>query len=217
MEILLNKALDKEIYLSFRDAIVGGVDFGEKIKRDHPCITKENHSEYIDNFYEKNQAELEAARKETEKCFADIEKPLFSEIKKYFGTDFTKNDYICYLSIFDCNPRFLENKTFQVYYRRSYDLRKEVIAHELTHFSFYDFCGRLGIENSDALWELSEIFNVLFLNLQPIRDAVGAEEFLFYPDLKEKLETIKLIWSQNLPAEEFIKMSLRRLQDKKSQ
>ncbi len=143
MKVLLNKKLDKEIYLGFREAIVGGVNFGEKIKKGHPLITKGNHIEYIDNFYKEKQNELETVRKETEKCFGDIENPLFTELQKYFSFDFSKNDYICYLSIFDCNPRFLENKTFQVYYKRSYDLRKEVIAHELTHFAFYDFCGRI--------------------------------------------------------------------------
>jgi len=211
VKILLNKQLDKEVYLDFRESVVGGVDFGEKIKRGHPLITIENHSEYIDSLYRKNQNELEAIRKETEKCFTDIEKPLFNELQKYFGNDFSKKGYICYLSIFDCNPRFLENKTFQVFYKRPYNLRKEVIAHELTHFAFYDFCGRLKIKSDSALWELSEIFNVLFLNLPTIRAAIGAEELLFYPDLKEKLEAVKLIWEKHFAAKEFILTSLKCL------
>jgi len=211
MEVFLNKKLDKEVYLDFREAVVGGVNFGETIKKDHPLITKENHSEYIDDFYQKNKDELETVRKETEKCFADIKKPLFDELQKYFGRDFSQENYVCFLSIFDCNPRSLENKTFQVYYRRSYDLRKEVIAHELTHFAFYDFCHGLGIKDSQALWELSEIFNVIFLNLKPIREAIGVEELLFYPDLKEKLKAIKLIWVDKPNAAEFIKTALQYL------
>ena len=212
VKILPNKQLDKEIYLGFREAVVGGVNFGEKIKKDHPLITKENHSENIDNFYQENQNELEAVKKDTEKCFADIEKPLFTELQKYFSRDFSQENYTCFLSIFDCNPRFLENKTFQVYYKRSHDLRKEVITHELTHFAFYDFCHGFGINDSQALWELSEIFNILFLNLPPLRAAIGAEEQLFYPELKEKMVMIQTIWSKNLPAEKFIKASLEFLQ-----
>lgn len=211
MKIELNKQLDKEIYLRFREARVGGVDFGRKIHDVHPQITKENYSEYIDNFYQEHQGKLEVIRKDTEKCFTDVKKPLFAELRKYFGRDFSKENYTCYISIFDCNPRFLENKTFQVYYKRPYHLRKEVIVHELTHFAFYDYCFGLGIKDSKALWELSEIFNVIFLNLPSLRTAIGAEEILFYPDLKEKLEVVKLIWAEDLTAREFIKTSLHNL------
>jgi len=121
-------------------------------------------------------------------------------------------NYTCFLSIFDCNPRYLEIKSFQVYYKRSRDMRKEVVVHELTHFAFYDFCNTIGIKDSDALWELSEIFNVIFLNLTSIQKAIGAEELLFYLDLKNKLEAIKQIWAKKLDAEKFIKESLSYLQ-----
>jgi len=208
MKIELNKQLDKEMYISFRDAVVGGADFGEKIRKDHPQITEKNYGEYIDDYYQERRDKLEAVRTETENCFAEIREPLFLELKKYFGRDFSGRKYVCYLSIFDINARFLENKTFQVYYKRSYHLRKEVIAHELTHFTFYDFCHGLGIKDSQALWELSEIFNVIFLNLAPLQVVIGAEELLFYPNLKDKLETVKAIWSKQLPANEFVKTSL---------
>lgn len=126
--------------------------------------------------------------------------------------DYSKENYTCYLSIFNCNPRYLENKSFQVYYKRSHNMRKEVVAHELTHFAFYDFCHGLGIKDENNLWELSEIFNVIFLNLPTIQKAIGAEELLFYPNLKDKLEKIKQIWAKQPDAEKFIEKSLRYLQ-----
>ena len=212
MKIELNKKLDKEVYLAFFDAVVGGADFGKKIRDDHPNITKENHIEYIDNFYTTNAGELEGIRKDTELCFNDINDVLFSELHKYFGKDYSKENYTCYLSIFNCNPRYIETKSFQVYYKRSYDMRKEVMAHELTHFAFYDYCHGLGIKDSDTFWELSEIFNVLFLNLPSIQKAIGAQEFLFYPDLKDKLEEIKNIWIKQLNAKKFMEVSLQYLQ-----
>jgi predicted SprT family Zn-dependent metalloprotease len=89
-----------------------------------------------------------------------------------------------------------------------FHLRKEVIAHELTHFAFYDFCYGIGLKDSKKLWELSEIFNVLFLNIPSIQKAIGAEELLFYPDLKEKLENIRKIWNIEMPANDFIMKSL---------
>ncbi len=208
MEIELNKKLDKEVYLAFCDAVIGGADFGKKIRDDHPNIKKENHVEYIDDFYIAKKDELEKVLEDTGNCFNEIKEPLFFELKKYFGKDYSKENYTCYLSIFNCNPRYLETKSFQVYYKRSYDMRKEVIAHELTHFAFYDFCEKLGIRNDDKLWELSEIFNVIFLNLPSIQKAIGAEELLFYPDLKGKLQEIKNIWLKQSDTESFIKTSL---------
>ena len=211
MKIKLNKKLDKEVYLAFYDAVVGGADFGKKIRDDHPNLTKENYIGYIDNFYITEKNKLEGVLKDTNACFSEIETPLYGELKKYFGRDYSKENYTCYLSIFNCNPRYIENKSFQVYFKRSHDMRKEVIAHELTHFAFYDFCNELKIENDNNLWELSEIFNVIFLNFPLIQKAIGAEELLFYPDLKDKLEEIKKIWIKESDAVKFIKMSLEYL------
>lgn len=213
MKIELNKKLDKEVYTAFCDAVVGGADFGKKILDDHPSITKENYSEYINDFYAKHSDELKNILHNTEKCFNEIKDILFSELQKYFGQDYSKEKYICYLSIFNCNPRYLENKSFQVYYKRSHNMRKEVIAHELTHFAFYDFCHKLGIKDNNTLWELSEIFNIIFLNLPSIRSAIGAEELLFYPNLKDKLNAIKLIWEKQFSADKFITESLKYLQN----
>ncbi len=215
MKIKLNKKLDKEIYLAFYDAVVGGADFGKKIRDDHPNLTEENYIEHIDNFYITNKNKLENVLHDTEQCFSEIKDPLFNELKRYFNKDYTEENYTCYLSIFNCNPRYLENKSFQVYYNRSHDMRKEVIAHELTHFAFYNFCHKLEIKDDDNLWELSEIFNVIFLNFPSIQKAIGAEELLFYPDLKDKLEEIKKIWTEQAEAEEFIKISIQYLQSLK--
>lgn len=211
MKIELNKQRDKEVYLAFHDAVVGGADFGKKIRDEHPHITLENYSEYIDDFYTAHESELEEIRKDTESCFLDIKDVLFSELRKYFERDYSDKSYTCSLSIFDCNPRYVETKTFQVYYKRSRDMRKEVIAHELTHFAFFDFCHELTTEDSKELWELSEIFNVLFLNIPSIQKKIGAEELLFYPDLKSKLEGVREIWMKELSAKEFIVRGLQYL------
>lgn len=211
MKIELNKQLDKEVYLAFHDAKVGGADFGKKIKSDHPEITLDNYSKYIDDFYTNHREELESVRKDTELCFGEIKNVLFGELQKYFSHDYRNEHYTCFLSIFNCNPRYIETKSFQVYYKRSRDMRKEVVVHELTHFAFYDFCHTIGIKDNDTLWELSEIFNVIFLNLPSIQKAIGAKELLFYPDLKNKLEAIKKIWVKKLNAEEFIKESMKYL------
>lgn len=211
MKIELNKQLDRQVYLDFHEASVGGVDFGKKILRNHPNINVGNYNKYIDDCYEINKKELTAVLKDTTQCLKDVRLPLFDELQRYFTRDFSKENYTCCLSIFDCNPRYLETKTFQVFYKRPYNLRKEVIAHELTHFAFYDFCFDLGLKESKELWELSEIFNVIFLNLPKIQKAIGAEELLFYPALKDKLEVIKKIFAENPKAEDFIQKGVAYL------
>jgi len=66
----------------------------------------------------------------------------------------------------------------------------------------------LGIKDDNNLWKLSEIFNVIFLNLPTIQKAIGTEELLFYPALKDKLENIQQIWTENKNIDDFILKSL---------
>jgi hypothetical protein len=78
------------------------------------------------------------------------------------GFRFTKGKYIAYASIIDCNPRFLDSKTFQFFYKKSVSAAVYVITHELLHFIFFDFVEkRLKKEikhlSEDQLWDLSEI------------------------------------------------------------
>ena len=80
----------------------------------------------------------------------------------------------------------------------------EVAFHETLHFAFFDYLDKNFSEqtkklskNSGILWEMSEIFNVIILNLSPFREILGMEELLFYPELKEKLDKAKEIWSLN--------------------
>lgn len=211
MQIKLDKNLDEGVYVAFHNYMNGGVDFGKnKIERYHPNINMDNYMKYIDNFYRLQSKELEDARTDTQKCFDEIKEVLFSELQSYFGTDYSKKEYFCFLSIFDCNPRYLETKSFQVYYKRPHEMKKEVIAHELTHFAFYDFCASngLGSEKDKTLWELSEIFNLFFLNIPSMQKTIGMEELLFYPELKDKAEKIQAIWQEKRPAKEFITESL---------
>lgn len=127
MNIGLNKQLDKEVYLAFHNAVVGGAGFGKKINENHPGITLSNYNKYIDDFYNEHSSELGLVLRDTELCFNEIQQVLFFELQKYFNRDYSRINYICFLSIFNCNTRYLENKTFQVYYKRSHDMRKKLL------------------------------------------------------------------------------------------
>src|SRR3989344_681093 len=133
IKIGLNIELDYQVYAEFRNFSVSGVDFGLRIKKDHPHINLENYKKYIDEFYKENNKG--------------------------------------YVSIFDCNPRFVDDKSFQVFYKKSGSDKLRVCFHEITHFAFFDYFEKLFPaeyrsldRNSGVLWELSEVINVILLN-----------------------------------------------------
>lgn len=204
IKIELNKNLDFEVYKDFYDFAVAGVDFGVGIKKDHPKINSENYKKYINNFYFKNQKILEKSCEEINELISKKETDFFKAIYNLFKIDYSKIDYNGYLSIFNCNPRFIESKTFQIFYRKDLSNKIEVIFHEILHFVFFDYCDKYISEetkdsdkNSGKLWELSEIFNVIILNLPEFQNILKKEEKLFYTDLEEKLKIVKEIWNKS--------------------
>ncbi|MFA7308250.1 MAG: hypothetical protein WC026_16445 [Hyphomicrobium sp.] len=203
VNIKLNKELDYEIYKDFWDFKTAGVDFGMTIQKEHPLITLDNHKEYIDKFYSTNQTALNSVCSELQLEVSEKQEVFFDALRNLFEIDFRNKNYTGFLSIFNCNPRFVESKTFQVFYKKDIPHKIEVIFHEIMHFAFFDYCEKnlkykiKGMDtNSGPLWELSEIFNIIVLNEPKFKSLLGMEEKLFYSDLKEKCEVVKKIWSE---------------------
>ena len=199
--ISFDKELDKMVYEDFHDFSIAGVDFGDKIKHDHPEITEENYKNYIDNFYKENSLEMQNSLIKINKILLEKQDLFFDAVENLFKKDFRDIKASGFLSIFDCNPRYLEEKSFQMFYKRNDMDKLEVVFHELLHFIFFDYCDSFLKEetkdldkNKGVLWELSEIFNVIVLNLPQFREILQGEECLFYSDLKEKLKTANSLW-----------------------
>ena len=199
--ISFDKELDKMVYEDFHDFSIAGVDFGDKIKHDHPEITEENYKNYIDNFYKENILHINESKDEINKILLNKQELFFKAIDDLFKKDFRGLNVTGLLSIFDCNPRYLEEKKFQIFYKRNNKNKLEVVFHELLHFIFFDYCDSVLREetrglgkNRGTLWELSEIFNVIVLNLPQFREILQGEECLFYSDLKEKLKIANSLW-----------------------
>ena len=216
INIKLNKELDYEIYKNFWDFKVAGVDFGVNIKRHHPEINLENYREYIDKFYADNQEVLDKSCGEINQLISKKQDAFFQALSGLFKMDFSNHNYVGYISIFDCNPRYVESKTFQIFYKKDLLYKLEVVFHEIMHFAFFDYCDKYLSEeikdldkNSGKLWELSEIFNVITLNLPEFRVLTEREEKLYYTDLAKKLEIAKQVWvKSNSDMTNFIKESL---------
>ncbi len=220
IKITLNKELDKETFLNFFELKAGGVDFGKKIKDTHYSIDSENYEEYIDNYYDENHEELINALEDINNSLQRSTNSFFNAVKDVFNQDFSEKEYVGALSIFDCNPRYLDKNIFQVYYIRDTQDKLGVIFHEVLHFIFFDYCDNTCSElvknldkNSGAYWDLSEIFNVIILNQPAFKEILGKSEMVFYPNHKEIYPTIERVWNENNgDIKKFVEDSLKILQ-----
>jgi hypothetical protein len=201
ISIELNKKLDYKVYKDFWNFSTAGADFAALIKKDHPLITPENAERYIDSFYNENITVLEQSRDDLIDALQNKQKEFFNAVKSLFKTDVSDTSYKGYVSIFNCNPRFVETNEFQIFYKRSTEDKLTVVFHEILHFAFFKYCDNNFTEkikdvdkNSGKLWELSEIFNVIVLNTPQFANITGREEKLFYPQLNEKLVQAKILW-----------------------
>ena len=204
IKITLDKNLDKETFLKFFELKAGGVDFGKKIIKDHPSISHNNYQEYIDNYYDRSKEELTKSLLEINNLAQERQADFFNAVRDIFKQDFSNKEYRGVLSIFDCNPRYLDKNVFQVYYKRSNQDKLGVVFHEVLHFIFFDYC-RAHFEsivngmdqNQGKYWDLSEIFNVIVLNQPPFQKILKKRENIFYPKHKEIYSTIEKIWREN--------------------
>lgn len=218
--IKLDQALDEEMYQGFSNLVIGGVDFGKKITKTHPVITQKNHKEYIRAFYETHEDALNASMCELQLSIDGTSADFFAAIRALFKEDFSQTEYTGALSIFDCNPRFVDKRLFQFFYQRDRLGKLEVTYHEILHFVFFDYCERHCADllqdrsvNGGAYWELSELVNVIVLNQPTFQKILKRPELLFYSSLAEALPKIEKLWNEykeDIP--QFVKESLRILE-----
>ncbi|MFA6226979.1 MAG: hypothetical protein WC631_00625 [Candidatus Paceibacterota bacterium] len=215
-KIDLNKQLDYEVYADFWDFSVAGANFGELIKKEHPKINLKNYNKYIDDFYTAKKSDMLKKQKGIKQILEEKQKHFFGELTKLFDIDFSQNTYHGYLSIFNCNPRWPETKTFQIYWKKDLKHALEVIFHESLHFAFFEYLDKYFFDqikglnkNSGILWELSEIFNVIILNLPQFREIIEIEEKLFYPELQDKLIKAQNLWGTSPSVKDFVNEYLK--------
>lgn len=217
----LNKSLDKELASAFLGSATGGIDFGESVWKYHPPLKSINGnedeliSEYFDDFYKKSLQSLEDSRTKIESSWLSIESQFLKEIDKVFnGFQFPQGKYIAYISSFDCNPRFLEDKTFQVFYLKMNS--NSSIAHELTHFIFYSYCEEKltketkGLNpNEGKLWKVAEVFNNIILSQPNFKKILESEGDFVYPNNQELFEKSQSLYKTGKNVDIFIRDLLK--------
>lgn len=218
----LSKELDKLIGVNFLNHQKDGQDFGANIIKYHPILSsakaltpKEQQRlicTYVDDFYKSHLGELKKTKNIFQAQWGKKAKDFFGLAGKTFNHHpWPRGKYIAYLSIFPCGPRFLKDKTFQIFYLS----KREVLssAHEMLHFLFYDYFEKVFPEinpNEDLVWKLSEIFNNLVLDSTNFRSLFGVPGH--YPAHSALIEMLKPEWEKRKNLKTFIKRSLQIIQ-----
>jgi len=207
--------------LAFLDIKAGGIDFSKGIVNVHEelrgirlknsAAKKKMIDSHFDYFYQKHNKYLHNQIKKFQTEWDELESRYFKEMTKVFkGQLFPKGKYIGYLSIIDCNPRFLDNKTFQIFYYQP-NGSVDTACHELTHFIFYDYClkkyptifKKLDTERG-IFWDLAEIFNNIILSLPQFVAVHGNKKIVAYPEHKKYIAQLGKDWLRNRDTDKWI-------------
>jgi hypothetical protein len=216
-----SRGLDELMVSQFLDVKGGGIDFGAGIIKIHPKLKeaasakddnlkKKIIKKYFADYYKTNKKSIQN-KIDLVKCnWYKIEKDYADITENYFdGYEFPDGMYVAYASIINCNPRFLESKTFQFYYKKTIPTTIYTIAHELLHFIFYDFVDKKLKEKTkhlteEQLWDLSEIFNIIVLRSKLYNKIIDKKVIWPYPNHKKYLKQFEKEFKKSKNAEEFI-------------
>jgi hypothetical protein len=227
----LNKKLDKEMAWAFFGQKAAGVDFSSGITSVHPKLKtllgkdkkeqKKIINEYFDEFYKKNEKELKECLlkmkqdwKEDEEGFCQTLDMIFKKPKV------PKGKYIGYLSIINCNPRFLNDKTFQIFYKHKAGTNF-IVAHEVLHFFFYGYSLKKYPEifkkldqDSGIYWILAELFNDVIMSRPELFSKKYTKNAYPYPAHAKYFNTVNSFWNKNSNVDNWIKDSHKYLKQK---
>jgi hypothetical protein len=213
VKFTLNKALDKEMALEFLDIKQGGVNFSQNITGVHPellgikkltrAAKRAAIGKHFDSFYLEHSKYLNKKVSEFASDWQRVEKKFISATGVVFHDHpWPKGKYKGYISIVACNPRFLKDKTFQVFYFNPLGVRY-VTAHEMLHFIFYDYTlkkyprifKRLN-PNEGKYWDLAELFNDVILQTPQFIRIHGIKKATSYPSHRKYLPAMSRLWKK---------------------
>ena len=231
LHFYLNKKLDERMAEEFLDVQGGGIDFGKGIILTHPKLKKTRFldtvqrkkfiKDYFNNYYRTHIKAIRQKIKLVKNAWRKYEDRYFTITREFFNDfQFAQGRYIGYASIVDCNPRFLESKTFQFFYKKSIDDIIYTIAHELLHFIFFDFIEQnlkkqIDTLSQDQLWDLSEIFNVIILKSPRYSHIINQHLVRPYPDHIKYIREFEKEYQNSRNAKEFISRGIAIIKTKK--
>lgn len=197
-----------------------GATFKDNILELHPKLSNKNinTSEYIREYYKNYEFVLKESAKNISLGWDEVKFDFENYITETFQSDqILKNKYDCFLSIVNTNSRFVEENSFQVYYRSK--IANQTIAHELGHFAFFDYCDDLieGIETLDkdngVYWAFSEIVNSIILSTKEAKRLLNSKGDITYPYLSEYSDKIFEIFMESKEFDKFIMEGFKYLKE----
>jgi hypothetical protein len=166
---------------------------------------------YFDEFYKIYNTELQEKTTLFQSQWDEVEEKFINEAESLFnGFKFPEGKYIGYISSFNCNPRFLDNKTFQIFYKSNSSVN--IVSHEIMHFIFYAYTSNkfptltqnLDI-NSGLWWDAAEVFNNVILSSEKFIRILKTKGDVGYPDHQKFILNAKDLYQQSLDIDDFIK------------
>lgn len=215
IKVFLNKDLDKRMAIEFLGHNYhGGINFAQGIFGAQPGIKKSIFS-YVDDFYKHHQKSLKKISHKFQKAWLEVASDFFNATDAIFPYHrWPKGKYIGYISIFNCGPRFLDDKTFQIFYQNDKQHAVFSIAHEILHFLFYDYIKkkRKDIKKLDEnqLWRISEIVNEVLLRPEYLGKSLNiSKRYKGYPDFIPIANKIKRKFRKNDDINKLINLAIK--------
>jgi len=160
--------------------------------------------EYLEDFYLKNNREIEINLKRTKEEWEKIEKEYFKLVDEIFdGYKWPDGEYKGVFSVFGMYPRWIDEKIFFLpclYKPKNFS--NGVIAHEMLHFLFFDFIknkyklnesSHIAGKEDKYVWKVSEVFNNVILNSKKFRNLLKGRERP-YPGTEDIFKKMTAQW-----------------------
>jgi hypothetical protein len=182
--------------------------WGKYIIKKHPAIKRifslkgkntriDFLRKYIIQFRKNNLKSIGKRKKEYERGWGKIEKDFLKTLAGVMGTSWPKdrNTIKAMISINPICPRFLNNRSFSIFYNRK-DIRSaiETMAHEICHFLYFEKWKKLypkmnhkKFEAPNIEWHLSEIIAPIILNDNRIQKILGKRADFYSEHKKMKI------------------------------
>jgi hypothetical protein len=206
----LNKELDKNIALEFLGLTAGGLDFTSGVTGPHPEFSdilnldaadrKALIDSHFDSFYKHKSDELRSAVDTAADRWRAAETVFFEYALKLFGNKIQPKHYSGFISVVNCNPRFVDDNSFQFFWKHRWG-SVFVSMHEILHFLFFDYARSVLGEpytasdpNKGRFWEVSEVFNDIILSEKELVELHGVQTIDPYPALVPLLQEGRKIW-----------------------
>ena len=227
IELKFDQKLDQDKAWDFySNPEFGGCNFWKEraLKYHSKLIEIESHKnpkkflyEYISDFYNSNNNEIQTLSKNTIKYLRAEQNNFFSKVDKIFkGHPWPRKKFIGDFSIFDFGPRFLDVGEFQVFIYDNRNLQLFTIFHEMLHFIFYDFAqkkfsdtlGKMDTEQG-KFWDIAEVFNAVIQNTDDFISLHGKIKNIGYPEHKKLILQASNLWEKNPDVRDWISKMIK--------